>query len=134
MASSDGRADAPAAFFRGDHLDLKTQTAQIAAEPVEIARLNPRQKLGDVLIQQELSHPFRADPRGQHDAIGAGLNELAFRGRRFSARYDCQAAIQAAGAERNEDVGRVIRQDGRQGPGPRDPGAAENVLVRGVAM
>ncbi len=71
---------------------------------------------------------------GKHDAVGAGLNELALRGGRFAARDDRQTAVQAARAERNEDVGRVIRQDCRQRPRPRNPGAAKNVLVRGVAL
>ena len=31
---ADGRPHAPAALFGGDHLDLKTKTAQVAAEPV----------------------------------------------------------------------------------------------------
>ena len=38
-------------FSAGDHLDLQPQTAQIPAEPVEIAGLNSRQKLGDVLVE-----------------------------------------------------------------------------------
>src|ERR1700691_19815 len=55
---ADGGPNALAARFRGDDLDFKTKTAQITAEPVEITGFNSRQQLGDVLIEQKLSHPF----------------------------------------------------------------------------
>ncbi len=82
--------------------------------------------------EQQLGDAFGADMGGQHDAIGAGLHQLALRGRRLAAGDDEQIAVEAAGAEGDEDVGGVVGQHGDHGAGALDAGLQQVGFLGGV--
>lgn len=74
-------APAPAAGFNRGHFYVQTEALKVDRQTVEIAGAHARDELGHVPVEQQLGYAFGADARRKHDAIGARLNELAFRGR-----------------------------------------------------
>ena len=102
---------------RDDH-EIQSEVVQVVAEPLHL--LGAADHVGTVGVQDHFRDAFRADVRGQHDLVGAGMQQLAFGGRRLAARDDGEGLVETARAQRDEHVGRIVGQDGRQKPRPRD--------------
>ncbi len=70
----------------------------------------------------------------QHHLVGAGVQQFTFGGHGVAARDDLDLAVEAARAQRDEDIGGVVRQHGGERPRPVDAGILQDGLVGGVAL
>ena len=86
------------------------------------------------LIHDQFGDPFGADMGRQHDLVGAGLQQHRLGAGLFAAGDDLQVRVQAARAQRDEDVGGVVRQHRGQGPRAHHAGVAQHVRVGRVAL
>lgn len=71
---------------------------------------------------------------GSTTLFGPGLEQFAFGAWQFAAGDDFQPRVQASGAQRDEDVRRVVRQDGRQCPCIHDAGGLQGFLVGRIGL
>ena len=70
----------------------------------------------------------------QHDPVRAGLDELALRRGDLAACDDGEVLVEAPGAQRDEDVGGIVGQHRGEGPGARDPGELQHVLIGRIPL
>ena len=95
------------ALFRHDYdLNRQAEIAQGALQFAHACRLADEAR--GFRDKNHLGNTLGTDMRRQNHLVGAGMQQLAFGGHRIAARDDLDVPTQAACAQGDEDVGRVV--------------------------